>query len=136
MNRREFVVILTCAVAAGCASRHESENGPVRLVPASLDAGPTTDYAVDGVYDNFRHQGFFVVRQGDKLLALSAFCTHRTCPLKAEPDRTFYCKCHGSTFDPAGKVTQGPATADLPVLSTSIDERGHLIILSLASSTP
>ncbi len=59
---------------------------------------------------NYRDFGFFVIRRGDQLLALSAICTHRKCKLYAEPDSSFYCKCHGSTFDPCRPVCcKGPA---------------------------
>lgn len=139
VNRREFV-ILTCsaaaaaaATAAGCAS-HPAENAPIVLRPASIDAGPVAAFAADGVYDRFAHQGFFIIRRSDDLFALSAICTHRTCKLRAEPDHSFYCKCHGSTFDPSGHVTEGPATRDLPVLPTAVDERGHLIVRALATT--
>ena len=87
-----------------------------------------SNYAADGVYGGFRDLGFYVVRKGPKVIAFSAFCTHRKCKLTAERDLSFYCKCHGSTFDPNGKVTEGPATRDLPVLPTSTDERGHLLV--------
>ncbi len=93
-----------------------------------VDAGLASAYAKDGVYSEFRSVGFFVIRRGSQLTALSSYCTHRHCKLDAEQDRTFYCPCHGSTFDPAGKVTEGPATRDLPVLATSTDARGHLMV--------
>ena len=76
----------------------------------------------------FRDQGFFVIRNGEKLIALSAICTHRKCRLFAEPNRSFYCKCHGSTFDPAGKVTSGPAKRDLPILPVFVNEKGQLLV--------
>lgn len=93
-----------------------------------VDAGPVSSYAAEGLYSGFRDQGFFLVRKGAKLLALSAYCTHRKCKLVAESDRSFYCKCHGSTFDPGGKVTEGPAKRDLPSLQTTVDGRGHLLV--------
>ena len=62
-----------------------------------------------------------IVDAAKELLALSALCTHRKCKLSSEPDRSFYCKCHGSAFDPNGKVTEGPAQRDLPILSTVND---------------
>ena len=93
-----------------------------------VDAGPAENYAADGVYENFRSQGFFLVRKGGRLFALSAICTHRRCKLKAEPDHTFYCPCHGSTFDPAGHVTEGPAKRDLPVFATLRTENGRLMV--------
>ena len=55
-------------------------------------------------------------------------CTHRGCKVNVEADNSFYCPCHGSSFDPAGRVTYGPAIYALPVLPTSVDSRGHLII--------
>lgn len=131
LNRREFV-ILTCAAAASGCGVLGGENEPIQLRPASVDAGPAADFAADGVYDQFARQGFFVVRRADQLVALSSLCTHRKCKLRAEPDHSFYCKCHGSRFDPAGHVAEGPATRDLPALPTTIDDRGHLIILALA----
>jgi len=56
------------------------------------------------------------------LFALSSICTHRNCLLTAEPDHSFFCNCHGSTFDENGKVTEGPAKRNLPVLATREDE--------------
>ena len=126
ITRREFVV-LTYATIAGCAADGGNEAGPP-ISAGPVDAGPATQYIADGVYDQFHNQGFFVVRQGPKLFALSSVCTHRRCPIKAVPDRTLYCKCHGSTFTTDGHVTEGPATKDLPVLPTSVDGNGHLIV--------
>ena len=122
LNRRQFL-ILTVGLAAGCRSAVE-ENHAERLV----NAGPAANYAADGVYGRYRDLGVFVVRKGDKLFALSAICTHRRCKIKAEADRTFYCPCHGSTFDSDGHVTTGPAKRDLPVFMTSVDERGNLLV--------
>lgn len=138
VNRREFV-ILSCSAAAaaactGCTFR-PVENAPVVLHPTSLDAGPVTDFAADGVYDHFVRQGFFIIRRGEKVFALSSVCTHRTCKLRSEPDHSFYCKCHGSTFDPSGHVTEGPAKRDLPVLPTTVDERGHLVVRAIAMAS-
>src|SRR5215471_12520515 len=100
----------------------------LKLTTTTVDAGPASEYATEGVYGNFRDQGFFLVRKGARLEALSAFCTHRKCKLTAEPNRSFYCNCHGSTFEPDGKVTAGPAKRDLPILPTAVDGRGHLLV--------
>jgi Rieske Fe-S protein len=126
VKRREFV-ILTCAAIAGCAGPN-GENAAGVLTPVMIDAGAATEYGADGVYDRNRDRGFFVVRRGEKLFALSAICTHRNCKLRAEADRSFYCKCHGSTFDADGHVNEGPATRDLPVLPSSVDANGRLVI--------
>ncbi|MEI8341363.1 MAG: Rieske 2Fe-2S domain-containing protein [Verrucomicrobiota bacterium] len=125
MNRRRF--LLTVAVAAACcspASLVEAASGGERTV----DAGPLQDYSSTGVYTRFRDQGFFVIRNGAKLVVLSAICTHKKCKLTAEADRTFFCDCHGSTFDPGGMVTEGPAKRDLPVLASFTNDQGHLMV--------
>ncbi len=125
--RREFL-ILSATFAAGCSS---TENGGPQPVVATrvINAGLASDYARDGVYPTFHNQGFFVVRRDGKLFAISSICTHKKCKLTTEPDHSFYCHCHGSTFDPSGHVTQGPARRDLPVLATSANERGQLLVI-------
>jgi Rieske Fe-S protein len=122
MNRRKFLIL-----AATCAAITNPNNAKARTAEQLIDAGPLSKYASDGVYDGFRDLGFFVIRKGENLTALSSYCTHEKCKLKAEHDHSFYCRCHGSTFDPGGKVTQGPATRNLPSLTTSND-KGHLVV--------
>ena len=123
INRRQFL-ILTAGVVAGC----KTGDNPDAKEERSVNAGLVSNYAADGIYNHFRDQGFFVIRKDGKLFALSAFCTHRKCKLTAEPDRSFYCKCHGSTFDPGGHVTEGPATRDLPMLPAFVNEQGQLMV--------
>lgn len=126
INRRQFL-LLTAGLAAGCKTGDEG-GGATTKAEHTVNAGPTGNYTRDGVYSNFRDQGFFVIRQDGNLFALSAICTHRKCKLTAEPDHSFYCKCHGSTFAPDGRVTQGPARRDLPVFSIVTDENGQLLV--------
>lgn len=127
LNRRQFL-LLTAGLAAGCQAVRNDGATTVTNAEHTINAGPANNYAAAGVYSNFRDQGFFVIRQDGKLLALSAICTHRHCKLTAQPDRSFYCKCHGSTFDAAGQVTLGPARRDLPALTTVTDEHGQLLV--------
>ena len=100
------------------------EAGHARVV----NAGPVGDYASDGVYSRFRDQGLFVIRNGADLFALSAICTHRQCKLIAEQDHSFFCKCHGSTFAPSGRVTSGPASRNLPRLPSVVTETRQLLV--------
>ena len=122
ISRREFL-ILTGTFAARCCSS-ESALGSERVI----NAGPASKYAADGVYGAFRERGFFIVRRGERLFALSAICTHKECKLKAQRDRSFYCPCHGSTFDARGHALQGPAKRDLPVFDTFVSKRGELLV--------
>lgn len=127
MNRRKFLLLTVAAAAAGCKT--VGAGGPTgSRTNRVVDAGPAASYAADGVYNGFRDLGFFLIRSGGKLIALSAICTHRKCKLTAEPDRSFSCDCHGSTFNPGGKVTGGPATRDLPILATHTNDAGHLMV--------
>jgi len=126
INRRQFL-LLAAGLAAGCESTHDGRT-PAAGGERMINAGPVSQYVKDGVYSGFADRGFFVVRRGDKLFALSAICTHRKCKLTAEPDHSFYCQCHGSAFDPAGHVTEGPARRDLPVLGTDTNSEGQLVV--------
>ena len=125
VSRRQFLAV-TLGALAGC----QATNG-IRSAPGQervVDAGPANRYRADGVYSAFRDQGFFLVCRDGKLFALSAICTHKKCKVAAEPDHSFYCPCHGSTFDPGGHVTQGPARRDLPLLPSYTDENGELFV--------
>ena len=129
MDRRQFLMLAAAALATGCQTAREGGAGSTMAQGQRVvDAGPVSRYAADGVYDRFRDEGFFLVRQGDKLFALSSFCTHRKCKLTAEPDHSFYCHCHGSTFDPNGKVEEGPARRNLPALPSFTNAAGELFV--------
>jgi Rieske Fe-S protein len=127
MNRKQFlmrVAVLTaaCPCAGLCGTLAVASGERV------VNAGPVGAFAADGLYEAFRDQGFFIVRQGARLFALSAICTHRHCKLAGVADQSFYCKCHGSTFDPNGRVKEGPARRDLPVLHLTTNESGQLLV--------
>jgi len=126
LNRREFL-ILTMGFAVGCSSTENpgtTSSGRERII----NAGPVSNYAADGVYSAFRSVGFFIIREGSKLFALSSVCTHRACLLEARPNHSFYCPCHGSTFSPDGAVTHGPARRDLPELVSIVNDAGKLMV--------
>ena len=123
ISRRQFL-LLASGLAGVCQTASLIAADKVQ----SVNSGAVNQFAKDGVYNTFRDQGFFIVRKGDKLFALSAICTHRKCKLTAQTDRSFYCKCHGSTFDPDGHVTAGPARRNLPVLSTHTNEHNQLLV--------
>ena len=125
LSRRKFVA-LTVVACVGCQTQHD---GGEALQTRTIDAGPAARYDADGIYSDFRHHGFFLVRREGQLIALSSDCTHRDCPLRAAPDQSFTCRCHGSKFDETGHVLHGPAVRDLPHFATTIDENQHLLVL-------
>jgi Rieske Fe-S protein len=136
LSRRQFV-IASLGLCAGCQSQSQKHVGDQTAKAPSprdtIDAGLTSKYNALGIYSDFRQQGFFIIRRSQKLIALSSICTHNGCKLNVAPDQSFFCKCHGSIFDPDGKVEQGPAEDDLPVLPTRIDENGHLLVDATAA---
>jgi Rieske Fe-S protein len=127
MNRREFLLLMA-ALVTGCQAVNENAPSTAARKERVVNAGPVSNYAPEGVYPAFRGKGFFIVRRGGKLFAISAICTHRKCKLDVESDHSFYCPCHGSTFDQSGHVTHGPARRDLPALATSVNESGELLV--------
>lgn len=127
IDRRTFL-ILGATFTAGCVS---APGDTLRSEPSKdriLNAGPASQYLTDGVYGRFRDRGFFIVRRGANLFALSSICTHRKCKLEAEADKTFYCPCHDSTFDADGKVTRGPAKRNLPEFTVAISQNGDVLV--------
>jgi ubiquinol-cytochrome c reductase iron-sulfur subunit len=58
------------------------------------------------------------VKQGhDQWLVVIGICTHLGCiPLSHQgPYNGFFCPCHGSVYDTAGRIRQGPAPLNLPL---------------------
>lgn len=69
----------------------------------------------------------YVVRMEDgSYRVLSSECTHRGCVVGPEGSR-LVCPCHGSEYDRQGRVLAGPATRDLDVLPSRLDD-GVLLI--------
>jgi Rieske Fe-S protein len=122
IDRRRFLALVT----AGLAMVQKSSAAPPK--GHLIDAGPANLYTADGIYDKFRDQGFFLVRANGKLVALSSYCTHRICKVAPQTDHTLLCKCHGSKFTEEGRVTEGPAKRDLPILPLSTSSNGHLLV--------
>ena len=70
----------------------------------------------------------YVLVQGDgRLVALSPICTHLGCTVEIEGAR-LVCPCHGSTYDRAGAVLQGPAQHPLRRYRTTLADDGVLTI--------
>jgi cytochrome b6-f complex iron-sulfur subunit len=66
-----------------------------------------------------------IVREGDKLAAISTTCTHLGC-IVGLSETGFACPCHGSRFDQDGNVTGGPAPRALPWFKVSLAPNGEL----------
>ncbi len=70
----------------------------------------------------------FVGNTPEGFYVLSAVCTHLGCNVTHVEGRGYECPCHGSTFDEAGRVTNGPAAWALPRLALGLSRRGELVV--------
>ena len=66
-----------------------------------------------------------IVREGNKLAAISTTCTHLGCSIGVS-GTGFACPCHGSRFDQDGTVTGGPAPRPLPWFPVTLAPNGDL----------
>ena len=111
-TRRAFLTVAGASLLCSCTASSPAPGAPKSTQP--VDVGPVGRFDRDGLYDDWvEAHGFFVVRTGDRLHALSAICTHRRYDLEKMGDQ-IVCPKHGSLFTPAGQVTKGPAIISLP----------------------
>jgi Rieske Fe-S protein len=70
-------------------------------------------------------------REGDTIRAVSRRCPHLGCTVRPTGEGSLACPCHGSRFDARGRVTRGPATADLTPLEITPagNEKGWIVDL-------
>lgn len=88
-----------------------------------VHAGALEDLRVgDGKMVRHGETPFYVVRTAqDKVIALSAVCTHLRCMLNYDKERKqMICPCHNGRFDLAGTVLAGPPPRALPGYTVSI----------------
>ena len=63
----------------------------------------------------------WLVREGDKVRALSATCPHLGCSIDLGPDKkSFACPCHTSHFAIGGKAESGPSPRDMDPLEARV----------------
>jgi glycine/D-amino acid oxidase-like deaminating enzyme/nitrite reductase/ring-hydroxylating ferredoxin subunit len=81
---------------------------------SSVDEIPPEEGAIMGK----RTSKIAVYREpSGKIIRHSALCTHMSCVVQWNPvEKSWDCPCHGSRFDPHGKVLMGPAIDDLPAV--------------------
>lgn len=77
------------------------------------------------------------VKEGhEQWLVLIGICTHLGCiPLKYQGDYGgWFCPCHGSQYDTAGRIRQGPAPANLALPPYSFENPTKIMIGAEASA--
>jgi cytochrome b6-f complex iron-sulfur subunit len=94
--------------------------------PQRFGAGKPADYP-EGTRIAIEPRRVCIVREGNKLAAISTTCTHLGC-IVGLSDTGFACPCHGSRYDQDGTVTGGPAPRSLPWFKVSLAPNGELEI--------
>ena len=135
IDRREFVCAcartLACAALAGCASiaarRVPLTDGRIHLPLLQHPELGQPDGSLKILPDGY-DEPLYVLRLSEaEYTTLSPICTHRGCTVEIEGPR-LVCPCHGSTYDRAGRVVQGPAQRSLTRYPTSLSAEGVVII--------
>jgi cytochrome b6-f complex iron-sulfur subunit len=142
MPRRQFI----STVAAGWAIFAAAFGGLMAILGAFMAprvdfgksqvfrAGPLDNYPPNKVSEEFKDsKQVWLVRDHEKLVALSTVCTHLGCtPIWAENEAKFKCPCHGSGFygpKPgviAGINFEGPAPRPLERFKVRLTEDGQV----------
>ena len=91
--------------------------------PQSFKIGFPEEFAPNTVDTRFKKEfNAWIVRDDESLFALSTVCTHLGCVPKGQSlgDSKgdfggWYCPCHGSHYDTAGRIRKGPAAKNLDI---------------------
>ncbi len=109
----------------------ENPDGTLR-VPGGGKLSPGTVLVFIFPPDDEIHGVMFFTRAAE-LRALSTRCTHAACTLAWQSDsdtEILKCPCHGSRFDAAGQVLNGPAVLPLPRYEIRLEGDDALLTLS------
>jgi cytochrome b6-f complex iron-sulfur subunit len=80
----------------------------------SIDLNIRTALKTNGSWLLIENAKTLVANVNGSYVALTSVCTHQGCDKDwTFASNTFTCTCHGSRFDPSGKVLQGPAQQPL-----------------------
>jgi cytochrome b6-f complex iron-sulfur subunit len=104
--------------------------------PQTFNIGPRDKYFANSVNADFllSHR-IWVVCNNEKLVVLSAICTHLGCtPIWEENGNKFKCPCHGSGFygpkagENVGVNFEGPAPRALERFKVTLGDDGQIIV--------
>lgn len=93
-------------------------------------AGLPDEYQQGEVSEKWKDKfGVWIVRDEEKIYALSTFCTHLGCtPNWMANEGKFKCPCHGSGFYKTGINYEGPAPRPLERFKIYLADNGEIIV--------
>ena len=132
-GRRFFLKLTGSSLALLALSRATASAAPAPLEGESPKTVPDTKAGLrPGQVKDYRKLGnFFLMADGRGVYAMSSLCTHMGCSV--HPSGTgFECPCHGSGYDLAGVVTQGPAKLPLKHFQVRESSPGGPLVVDVA----
>ncbi len=96
----------------------------------SFRAGLPSEYQSGEVSTRWKDRhGVWIVRDSEKIYALSTVCTHLGCtPNWLENEAKFKCPCHGSGFYKSGINFEGPAPRPLERFKIGLTDDGEILV--------
>lgn len=93
-------------------------------------AGAPTNFEPNTVSEDFKDRyGVWLVRDDEKIYALSTVCTHLGCTPNYQPnEEKFKCPCHGSGFYKTGINFEGPAPRPLERFKIGLNDNGDIVV--------
>jgi nitrite reductase/ring-hydroxylating ferredoxin subunit len=136
-ERRVFLQMLGAgALASACSSSDSSDTGGSTgsgSVPATLPENytkvGTTAEVMAGTLTQVAAASVLLGRDDGGVYAMTSICPHANCDMCLKGlviPKGIVCNCHGSEFDPAGNVTNGPALKSLVHYDCAIDAAGNI----------
>ncbi|MDP1759361.1 MAG: ubiquinol-cytochrome c reductase iron-sulfur subunit [Thermodesulfovibrionales bacterium] len=100
-----------------------------------IDIGAINDFPpgtyIRGIMESQIKDGWYITKEralcwikvdGDKIIAVSAACTHLGCNVYwDEASKNFKCPCHAGVYDSEGKVIKGPPPRALDRLQVKVE---------------
>jgi len=124
-TRRGFLVTLIAALAGAAAlGRYLS---PALRPKKELLKVAKADLPAQGALV-YREERVALMREGERVYALSLVCTHLGCTVNVTPG-DILCPCHGSSFDREGRVLKGPADRPLQRLVVQESEAFYQVLV-------
>ncbi len=96
----------------------------------TFKAGTPDEYTMGEVSERWKEKhGVWLVRDQEKIVALSTVCTHLGCtPTWMGNEGKFKCPCHGSGFYKTGINFEGPAPRPLERFKIFLADSGEIVV--------
>jgi Rieske Fe-S protein len=105
------------------------DSGTTNSCSGPLNAGQAsaiTSGSAKHFTDNFNYD-LFVVRDANGVYAINGSCPHAGCTVTKKTS-SWYCNCHGATWDADGNHPTSPANSALVHYSVCIDGSGNVLV--------